>query len=168
MSFIFSNNFIKSINRGLDDCSNPLQLRNYLNKYSNYVFTAEILNSFNNRIDQFKELFYNDMFYNNLLIEIVDELDIIMLNKGDIDNFSNLDDNIDISLVNDANFDFNNESEKNTLIKVFEYSNGNKSNICLMLDVTVEVLNKKIIQYKLKGILNDIRRNYRNNSNIKG
>ena len=51
--------------------------------------------------------------------------------------------------------------ERDLIMEVFEMTNGNKLDICRILDLTNEQLNKKISQYKLKPRLNEIRRNYR-------
>jgi hypothetical protein len=69
--------FIKSVIKHVEDCANPIQLRVYLNKYESYVFSPEIREIFEYRIDFFKEHFV----VNPLMSEAVEDCeDILELN----------------------------------------------------------------------------------------
>ena len=54
--------FIRSVIKNVEDCATPLQLRVYLSKYEDYVFSEAIKKVFQERIEFFKDWFaYNTL-----------------------------------------------------------------------------------------------------------
>ena len=74
MSSVLNANFIRSVTRRVDDCSNPIQLRGYLNRYRDYVFTPEIQRVFLDRIEFFKEEYKYDCLFTDACEELEEDL----------------------------------------------------------------------------------------------
>jgi hypothetical protein len=68
--------FIRSVIKNVEDCSTPIQLRTYLRKYEDYVFSPAIQNVFKRRIEEFKEIFIADKLYLLAIEDIEDILDV--------------------------------------------------------------------------------------------
>lgn len=181
MGSILTESFIKTIRKKVDDCSNPVQLREYLNRYRSYVFTSQIQEVFLSRLEFFKEYYRDDPFISNQCEELEDELTTEIQisqicgqaslvnphrNHPKIERAYNS--NIDLNFLDLECYDFNCPFEEALLKDIFNMTNGNKMDICRILNVTNEELNKKIFQYKLKPELNGIRREYRSNGNTRG
>ena len=67
--------FIRAVITKVEDCSNPIQLRGYLNKYKNYVFSPKIFNVFKERIEFFKEQFAGNTLAMNACEDLEDILE---------------------------------------------------------------------------------------------
>ncbi len=176
MASVLNVSFIRSVSKRVDDCSNPIQLREYLNRYRNYVFTKEIQTVFLDRIVFFRERFKFDKMHEMACDELEEDIrteimiatvtnSTSLLSSDPIDNHSKLvkafDNDINLLLIQD-DCEFDNAEEKDLLLRVFKMTNGNKVDISRILDIDNSFLNDKINQYKLKDRLNEIRRKFRN------
>lgn len=176
MASVLNESFIRSVTKRVDDCSNPLQLREYLKRYQNYIFTKEIQRVFLERVEFFKEEFCGDGLQMRIIEELEDDLteeimiaNVIrpsdLLQAHDGDNHEKkvraIENDINLLFIQD-DCDTNCNKELNLLRQVFHMTNGNKVDICRILDMDNQFLNDKIEQYKLKDELNDIRREFRN------
>jgi hypothetical protein len=177
MASVLNESFIRSVTKRVDDCSNPLQLREYLKRYQSYVFTPDIQKVFVERIRFFKQAFCGD----GLQIAICDELQELLETEIKIANVIRnenhlmscyaednhekkvraIENNINLLYIQD-DCETHCDKEMELLRQVFQMTNGNKVDICRILDMDNQFLNDKIEQYKLKDELNDIRREFRN------
>lgn len=66
--------FIRAVRIKVQDCSSPMQLRAYLNKYRNYIFSQEISKVFYDRIAFFREEYRHEQLY----LEACDDLEDIL------------------------------------------------------------------------------------------
>lgn len=172
MASMLSGSFIRTILRKVHDCSNVIQLREYLNRYRNYVFTREIQEVFKERIEFFMERASTDRFTLEICEDLMDDL-LLEIQISNVCGKQNLvkphakvsqkTKQIDVVFL-DPDSDVDCPFERELITEVFEMTNGNKLDICRILDLSNEQLNKKISQYKLKPRLNEIRRNYRSGS----
>lgn len=145
--------FLRTLRKLVDDCSNPVQLRHCMNKFSHYIYIKETREVFFNRIS---ELSHDGLKpeYDPVLEDLHDACD------DGLDHPIRAFSDIDTSFIY-PNLDIDCPFEKDILKRVFKVTNGNKVDICDILGLSNEDLNNKINRYKLKELLNIIRKNYR-------
>lgn len=173
-------NFIKTVQRNLNDCSNPLQLRIYMKRYQDYTFSDDIIKLFEERISFFEDQYKGDSYFSSILNDIKDEFEVEMMiakacgGKNLIDPNNPHHPKIKKALLHDIKVDFVSADtwfecpfERDTLRDVFQMTNGNKIDICRILGLTNGQLNDKINLYGIKDELNEIRRKYRFNGSRK-
>jgi hypothetical protein len=152
-------NFVRTVSKRVDDCSSVSQLREYLNRYRSYMFSENIREVFLARIRFFEVYNAGDSEILRQCSDITDDIEVESMISNVCRN--NLYSGIGDDIISFNDFNYNTDEERNALIKVFEYFNGNKLDICRYLDIENVNLNNKIVQYDLKEDLNIIRRDYR-------
>lgn len=175
MSLNLNPSFTRAIERSIDDCSNPFQLRACMNRFRNYLCVEYVRRLYLKKLAILGEYFAGDSISLSTIEDLKEDLDIeVQISEVCSSNMvsSNFKEN-DSSIVyvpnineNDiymTDFSHNSDHECLTLKALFSAMNGNKLFICRFLDCSPQLLNKKINQYKLKEFLNDIRRNFRTN-----
>lgn len=178
MTSVLNGSFIRSVTKRVEDCSNPIQLREYLNRYRNYVFTEEIQEVFLERIAFFREHYHCESIHEKACDELQEDLESeIMIAKvtrstsivsnskrnNHLKKLRAFDNDINLLHIQDDCDEYC-PQELDLLRQVFRMTNGNKVDISRILDIDNSFLNDKINQYTLKDELNEIRRVFRNSS----
>lgn len=164
MVAVLSGSFIRTILRRIDDCSNPVQLREYLNRYGKYLSVNSVSSAFNVKVNFWLGSTMDSFLISQCecLLEDIDDLaDTTTMPKCVF--LDEVEKELDTSFLDMDNDDFNCPFEEELLRNTFVLSNGNKVDICRLLKIDNTELNKKILQYKLKDNLNEVRRDYRSN-----
>ena len=150
-------NFLKVIKGKVSDCSNPIQLRALLNQYQTYVFSPEIREVFEDRIQFFKEKFAYDQLFESQLEDLEHDLDIdVQIAK--VCKRQNAKYNDDMKRIVRSNQNNQSTEEREFLIRLFKQYNGEIGPILKFLKLDNDQFKEKLRSYNLTETLHKIRR----------
>lgn len=156
--------FFKNAKDNIDDCSSPIQLRGYFNKYRGKVMHDDIRREFLSRIDFFKRKFEVDRFYIKQIESLLEDIEFDTTASPEFINIENHN-NIDITA-----FDASSESycpvEEDLLKELFVITNGLKSEVLRVLNTNSFILGQKIDMYSLAPFISKLRKEHKSGQNL--
>jgi len=154
---VLSNSFLKVVKQKVNDCSNPTQLRAYLNQYQSYVMSEEIKNVFYARIEFFKEYYSHDSLFMAQCEDLEDDLEInIQIASICKTTLIRFDDNM--KKIVRSQYDGHSQEEYEFLLNTIKECEGNERKMMDLLKVSNTQLLKKLSHYNLKGTLIKVRK----------
>lgn len=154
----------KSAIENIADCSTPIQLRGYFNKYRGRVLHSDIKEEFYDRIEFFRQKFEGDRFYAKQLDALADDIEFDTLSGPKYINIAKHD-LIDISAFDALSSDIR-PLEESLLRELFTITNGLKSEVIKVLKTNSIVMTRKIEIYKLAKFISQLRREHRMGTNF--
>lgn len=154
--------FLTILNANLKDMRNPLYLRKFCWDYLDaYLITDHHRSVIRSAVERFREYYSSDKFFINVCDDIIDAIEENIFRTTNSILFT--ENKFDLTHYDPEEFDTICVFEEQLLKDLIDHTNGQRLEMCRILKGSPMLIQKKIEQYGLRGLVNSTRRDYRGN-----